>query len=280
VKAARFDYERPESLSEALALLQRANGSAKALAGGQSLVPMMNLGLVRPDMLVDLSGLGDLRRVQQERAHLFIGAMVTHAEIEDGRLPETTLGMLKHVAACIGSRGIRNRGTIGGNLAHGDPAADWPAALLALGAGVQLVGTTGRRTVPVSDFLRNPFTTALRPDELLEGVRVPRLSQHARWSYYRVRRGANASPDAIGAVVIDPARGFCRTVLSGSRQIPRDLPLLAGRLTDTDRADFASKFGLDLTKEALAQSGFGGDPIEAQIYVTVLLRTIKRAIEK
>ena len=152
MKAARFDYERPNSLSEALALLQQSHRSAKPLAGGQSLVPMMNLGLVNPDMIVDLSGLRDLRCVQEERDHLFIGAMVTHAEIEDGRLPDTTLGMLRHVAPCIGPRGIRNRGTISGNLAHGDPAADWPAALLALGADAQVVGPTGRHTVPLLDF--------------------------------------------------------------------------------------------------------------------------------
>lgn len=280
MKATRFEYEQPKSLNEAVALLQQSPGSAKALAGGQSLVPMMNLGLIELDMIVDLSGLRDLRRVQEERDHLFIGAIVTHAEIEDGRVPDTTLGMLKHVAARIGSRGIRNRGTIGGNLAHGDPAADWSAALVALGADAQVVGTTGRRTVPVSDFLRNAFTTALRPEELLEGVIVPRLSQCARWSYYRVRRAANASPDAIGAVVIDPERGFCRTVLSGRKQIARDLPVLAGRLTGFDGADFASKFDLGLASEVVAQSGFGGDPIEAQIYATVLSRAIKRAMEK
>jgi aerobic carbon-monoxide dehydrogenase medium subunit len=280
VKAARFDYERPEILSEAVALLQRANGSARALAGGQSLVPMMNLGVLEPDMLVDLSGLRDLRRVQEERDHLFIGAMVTHAEIEDGKLPETTLGMLKHVAACIGSRGIRNRGTIGGNLAHGDPAADWPAALLALGAGVQVIGTTGRRIVPASDFLRRAFTTALGPDELLEGVRVPTLSPHARWSYYRVRRAANASPYAIGAVVIDPKRGFSRTVLGGANHLPRDLPVLAERLSGAGNSDFATRFDPGLAREVVSRSGFGGDPIEAQIYATVLSRAIKRAIEK
>jgi aerobic carbon-monoxide dehydrogenase medium subunit len=280
VKAARFDYERPKSLSEALALLQQSPGSAKALAGGQSLVPMMNLDLVKPEMIVDLSGLRDLRRVQEEPDHLFIGAMVTHAEIEDGKLPDTTLRMLRHVAACIGSRGIRNRGTIGGNLAHGDPAADWSAALLALGADAQVVGPTGRRILPVADFLRGAFTTALCHDELLEGVIVPRLSQSARWSYYRIRRAANASPDAIGAVVIDPERGFCRAVLSGGRQIPRDLPVLAGRLSGTDGADFASKFDLRLASEVVARCGFGGDAIEAQIYATVLSRAIKRTVAK
>jgi aerobic carbon-monoxide dehydrogenase medium subunit len=280
VKAGRFDYERPESVSKALALLQQSRGSAKALAGGQSLVPMMNLGLVKPDMIVDLSGLRDLRSVREERDHLFIGAMVTHAEIEDGRLPDTTLGMLRYVAACIGSRAIRNRGTIGGNLAHGDPAADWSAALLALGADAQVVGTIGRRTAPVSVLLRDAFTTALGPEELLEGIRVPRVSQQARWSYYRFRRAANASPEAIGAVVIDPERRFCRIVLSGGRQIPRDLPVLAGRLTATDGTDFAAKFGPGLASEAVAQSGFAGDPIDAQIYATVLSRAVKRAFAK
>lgn len=280
MKAASFDYERPASLSEAVALLQRSNGSAMPLAGGQSLVPMMNLGMAKPDLIVDLAGIPDLKRVNEELDYLFIGAIVTHADIEDGRLPDTTLGMLRHVAACIGSRGIRNRGTIGGNLAHADPAADWPAALLALGADAQVVGTTGRRTISVSDFLRGSFSTALRPDELLEGVRVPRLSKRARWSYYRVRRGANASPDAIGTVVLDPERDFCRTVLSGGRQIPRDLPILAGRLTGTDGAAFASKFDRGLASEIVDRSGFGGDPIEAQIYATVLSRAIKRAMQK
>jgi carbon-monoxide dehydrogenase medium subunit len=241
---------------------------------------MMNLGMAKPALIVDLAGIRDLKRVHEEQDYLFIGAMVTHAEIEDGRLPDITLGMLRYVAACIGSRGIRNRGTIGGNLAHADPAADWPAALLALGADAQIVGTTGQRTIPFSDFLRGAFSTALRPDELLEGVRAPRLSKRAQWSYYRVRRGENASPDAIGAVVIDPALGFSRTVLSGGRQIPRDLPVLSARLIGTDGADFASKFDLRSATEVVTQNCFGDDSIEAQIYATVLYRAVRRAFEK
>jgi carbon-monoxide dehydrogenase medium subunit len=280
VKAARFDYERPNNLSEALALLQQSPGSAKPLAGGQSLVPMMNLRIVEPDVIVDLGGLRDLRRVEEERDHLFIGAMITHAEIEDARLPDTTLGMLRYVAACIGSRGVRNRGTIGGNLAHGDPAADWLVALLALGADAQVMGISARRTVPVSDFLRDAFTTVLGPEDLLEGVRVPKLSQWARWSYYRVRRGANASPDATGAVVIDPERGFCRTVLSGGRQLPRDLPEVARRVISADGADFASIFDLRRATEVVTQNRFGDDSIEVQIYATVMSRVVRRAFEK
>ena len=280
MKAARFDYQRPNSLSEAVALLQQTPGSVKPLAGGQSLVPMMNLGLVQPDMIIDLRDLRDLKRVEEERDHLFIGATVTHAEIEDGKLPDTTLGMLRHVAACIGARAIRNRGTIGGNLAHGDPAADWSAVLVALGSDAQVVGATGRRTLPVSDLLCSAFTIALRPEELLEGVRVPRLSQLARWSFYRVRRGANASPDAIGAIVIDPERYFCRTVLSGGKQIARDLTELSGRLGGGDGAAFAAEFDPHLAREVVARSGFGNDPVEAHIYATVLSRAIKRAFLK
>jgi len=241
---------------------------------------MMNLGMAKPDLIVDLAGIPDLKRVDEEQDHLFIGAIVTHAAIEDGRLPDTTLGMLRHVAGCIGSRGVRNRGTIGGNLAHGDPAADWAAALMALDGDAQIVGTTGRRTVPVSDFFHNTFTTSLSSEELLEGVRVPTLSRRARWSYYRVHRAANASPDAIAAVVVDPERSSCRVVLSGSKRIPRNLLVLAERLRATDGADFASKFDLRRATEVVTQYGFGGDPIETQIYATALSRAIKRAMEQ
>jgi aerobic carbon-monoxide dehydrogenase medium subunit len=280
VKAAWFDYERPSSISDAIGLLKESSGSAKLLAGGQSLVPMMNLGLVHPQVIVDLSGIPDLRRVEERRDHLFIGATVKHAELEDGELPDTTLGMLRHVAGCIASRGIRNRGTIGGNLAHCDPAADWTAALLALGAEPQVIGTTARRRMPVSDFVRGPFTTALAADELLEGVTVPRLSQHARWSYYRVRRAADAQPEVIGAVVIDPERNFYRAVLSGAKHIPRNLSVFADGISDANPADFASKFDLKAATEAVVRSGLGEDPLETQIYGTVLYRAVRRAFQK
>ncbi len=273
MKAPRFDYERPESLSEAVGLLQHWNGSAKALAGGQSLVPMMNLGLAKPDLIIDLNGIPDLKRVEDEGDHLFVGAAITHAAIEDGKLPDTTLGMLRRVAAGIASRGIRNRGTIGGNLAHADPAADWSAALLALGAEARVIGAAG-------NFFLGVFTTALRPDELLEGIMVPRLSHRARWYYYKIHRAANASADAIAAVVVDPERGFCRVVLSGAKYIPLNLPVLANQLSGTDGVDFASKFELGQAIEVVTQSGFGGDPIEAQVYATVLCRAVKGALAK
>jgi carbon-monoxide dehydrogenase medium subunit len=261
-------------------MLQSSNGSARPLAGGQSLIPLMNLGLAKPGLIVDLAHVAELRRVEEERDYLFIGATVTHAQIEDGELPDATLGMLQYVAGCIASRGVRNRGTIGGNLVHADPAADWPAALMALGADAQVVGTTGQRSVPIFEFVREAFTTALRSGELLEGVRIPRLSRSARWSYYRVRRAANASPDAIGVVVIDRERGFCRTVLSGGRQKPRDLPEIANRLANPDGGDFATKEDLERATEVVTRNGFGDDAVEAQIYATALSRAVKRALDQ
>ncbi len=280
MKAARFDYERPETLNEAVGLLQHWNGLAKALAGGQSLVPMMNFGLAKPDLIIDLNGIADLKRVEDEGDHLYVGAAITHAAIEDGKLPDTTLGMLRRVAAGIASRGIRNRGTIGGNLAHANPAADWSAALLALGAEVRVIGATGQRAVALSDFFLGVFTTALRPDELLEGIMVPRLSRRARWYYYKTHRTASASADAIGAIVVDPERGLCRAVLSGAKHMPLNLPALAKQLSGTDGVDYASKFDLGQAIEVVTESGFGSDPIEAQVYATALCRAVKGALAK
>jgi len=261
-------------------MLQGSNGAARPLAGGQSLIPLMNLGLAQPDLIVDLAGVAELRRVEEERDYLFIGATVTHAQIEDRKLPETTLGMLRYVAGCIASRGVRNRGTIGGNLVHADPAADWPAALIALGADARIVGASGQRTVPTSELVREAFSTALQSAELLEGIRIPKLSQTARWSHYRVRRAANALPDAIAAVVLDPERHFCRVVLSGGRRIPRDLPEIARQLTRSHAGDSAFTFDLKGATEVLIRNGFGDDAVEAQIYATALSRAIKRALDQ
>ena len=139
MKPAPFDYARPSTLSDAIALL-RSEGSVKLLAGGQSLGPMLNLRLVQPDLLVDIAAVPELLRIETEGDGLLIGACVTHADIEDGRVPDPTGGALPAVAGAIAYRAVRNRGTIGGSLAHADPAADWPLALAALGADGRVLG--------------------------------------------------------------------------------------------------------------------------------------------
>src|SRR6185312_1436297 len=149
VKPVRFDYERPSDIATALALGAREDIVVKFLAGGQSLGPMLNLRLVQPDLLVDITAIPELKRFEQKGDVLFIGSCVTHADIEDGRVPDVTGGPMRAVAAGIAYRPVRNRGTIGGSLVHADPSADWITALAALGAQAVIRGPNGARRIPV-----------------------------------------------------------------------------------------------------------------------------------
>ena len=178
MKAARFDYVRPSDVGQALAALAKAEGSAKVLAGGQSLGPMLNLRLARPSLLVDVSRLEILARLEEFGRTWRIGAGVTHSRIEDMRGQLVGGEMLCEVAASIAYRAIRNRGTIGGSVAHADPASDWPLALGALGATVNVRGIGGARAIPVAQFVLGAYTTVLRDDEISRRSRIP--SSHAR----------------------------------------------------------------------------------------------------
>ena len=148
MKAAAFAYERPTDLSAALDLMAKADGTTKIIAGGQSLGPMLNLRLVEPDLIIDISGLSELKSAERRGGELVIGACVTHSDIEDGRIPDVTRGAMQRVASAIAYRAVRNRGTIGGSLSHADPAADWVSALSALGARVTLRSVAGPVILP------------------------------------------------------------------------------------------------------------------------------------
>jgi carbon-monoxide dehydrogenase medium subunit len=225
MKAAAFDYVRPESVHDAVALLTGADGGAKVCGGSQSLGPMLNLRLAQVDALLDLSGLQELRGFHlhgdapQEKV-LRIGAAVTHARIEDGELPDVTRGLLPSVAANIAYRAVRNRGTLGGSLAHADPAADWVSVMCLLDAAVVLAGPDGERSVQATDFFVGPFTTLLEMDEVVVAVDVPRFSDTARWSYRKVCRKPGEFADAIGAVWVDPARGIARALMGSLDSMP------------------------------------------------------------
>ncbi len=166
-----FDYSAPATLEDALALL--AAPGARALAGGMSLVPLMKLRLAAPEKLVDLRRIPSLRSIRRQGSFLHLGAMVTHYEIESAPLILRDCPLLAATAAAIGDVQIRNAGTIGGSVAHADPAADYPAALLALEARVQLAGPAGERELPFEDFVIDTFTTVLEPGELVTAILVP-----------------------------------------------------------------------------------------------------------
>lgn len=173
MKAAAFEYTRPGSLQEALRALRAHEGRAKLMAGGQSLGPMLNLRLARPPVVIDISGLAELRTVTRQDGGLRVGAAVTHAEIEDG-VHELLRGTpLQQVAPGIAYRAIRNRGTLGGSLAHADPAADWVLTMVGLGATLEIAGPDGVRMLPAQDYMQGAYTTGLREDELIAAVHVP-----------------------------------------------------------------------------------------------------------
>src|SRR5215472_7366291 len=168
--AQKFEYTAPKSLDEALHLL--ATG-AKPLAGGMSLIPMMKLRLAAPDHLVDLRALKDLNYIREEAGQLHIGATASHYDVESSALLRQKCPLLTETAASIGDVQVRNMGTVGGSLAHADPAADYPAALQALEARFVLKRAKSERTVSAADFFADAFTTALEPGEILREVIVP-----------------------------------------------------------------------------------------------------------
>lgn len=168
---ASFDYVAPASLGEAITLLQQHNGEAKLLAGGHSLIPVMKLRLSEPGVLIDLGNLIELRGISRENGSVVIGALTTHAAA--GSAPELAgIHVLGETARSIGDVQVRNRGTLGGSVAHADPAADWPAAMLALDAEFVVQGPSGERTVPATDFFAGFFTTDLGDDEVLTQIRI------------------------------------------------------------------------------------------------------------
>jgi aerobic carbon-monoxide dehydrogenase medium subunit len=220
MKPVAFDYEHPVDLDDATKLLAEEGIFSKALAGSQSLGPMLNLRLAQPDLLVDITAIPELLEITEGRDHLEIGACVTHADIEDGRLPDTSKGLLRHVAGRIAYRAVRNRGTIGGSIAHADPAADWISILSLLGAEAAIRARRGSRTVAVEHLLVSSFTTVLRSDELIRTIRVPKLSNKAGWGYYKFSQKAGEFAHAIGGIVHDPEHGRFRAVIGAIETAP------------------------------------------------------------
>ncbi|MEM7429254.1 MAG: xanthine dehydrogenase family protein subunit M [Pseudomonadota bacterium] len=188
MKAPDFAYERPATLADAIALLSRDDRDAAPLAGGQSLMPMMNFRMARPDLLVDLGSLGELKGIAASGSHLEIGAMTTYAELAGSSLIAEQAPLMALALPHIAHSAIRNRGTLGGSVALADPAAEMPAVLLALGAEIVLTGPAGSRTVPADAFFKGLFETDRRPDELVTLIRVPASDQHQRHGFYELAR--------------------------------------------------------------------------------------------
>jgi len=201
MKPAPFHYARPGSLAEATALLAAAPADTKLLAGGQSLVPMLNLRLVRPAVLVDVNGLRELAGIAPTpEGGLRLGALTRHAELVASPAVRERAPLLAEAARHVGHAAIRNQGTLGGSLAHADPSAELPAALVVLDARVHVTGPRGPRSVPAGEFFRGLLSTALEPDEILIAVEVP--AQEPGWGFVEIaRRPGDFALAGVAAVV-------------------------------------------------------------------------------
>ena len=267
MKPVAFDYERPRDLAAAVKLLAAANGNAKVMAGGQSLGPMLNLRLAQPQLVVDVRGIAELHEVTEAADSVVFGSCTTHAAFEDGKVPDVTHGLMREVAAHIAYRAVRNHGTIGGSVCHADPAADWVSVLTLLAAVAIVEGPGGRREVDVVRLMTGAFATVLSEDDILVGLRIPKLSGSARWGHYKFCRKPGEFAETIGAVLLDPDRAVCRAVIGATGGTPHVIE---------DARFVADPFDSAQVYAAIDAAGLGHDPYERQLHHTALKRAAAR----
>jgi CO/xanthine dehydrogenase FAD-binding subunit len=247
MKPARFSYEAAVTLEAALVSLAARRDDAKVIAGGQSLAPMLNMRLTRPGHLIDINGLAELAQVQRDGESLVVGALVRHAALARNDLVRRHVPMLAHAAATIGHYAIRQRGTIGGSLAHADPAAQLPLVALALDGEVMLRSMAGTRSMPARNFFVSIFTTAMEPDELLIAVRIPIPDAHEGWGFrlFARRSGdfAIVSVSAMLAIAADGAITRMRLAVGGIGPVPVRAEALAGDIGGTPSHDMFARIG-------------------------------------
>ena len=210
---AAFAYHAPKSLTEASALLIRLGEGAKVLSGGQSLIPLMKLRLATPPHVVDINGIPGLAYIREADGFLRIGALTRESDLDESELIRTRYPLLHDTCKVIADPLVRNLATVGGNLAHGDPANDHPAAMLALGAEVVATGGKGERRIPIERFFTGPFETALGADEILSEIRVPVPAAGSGGAYVKLeRKVGDFATAAVAAQIRVSAAGTCEAV--------------------------------------------------------------------
>ena len=210
---AAFEYHAPSTLGEATALLTKLGDDAKVLSGGQSLIPLMKLRLANPAHLVDINGIPGLSGIRESDGVLRIGALTRESELEESQIVRSRYPLLHDTSRVIADPLVRNLATVGGNLAHGDPANDHPATMLALGAEIVAVGPKGERRMPIASFFTGPFETSLKPDEILTEIRIPSPAARSGGAYLKLERKVGDFATAAVAVQVTlGANGACESV--------------------------------------------------------------------
>jgi carbon-monoxide dehydrogenase medium subunit len=238
---ADFDYHRPRSIAEAQQMLA-ANPGAKLLAGGHSLIPLMKLRLASPPAVIDIGRIPELRGISTSGSTLRIGALTTHAELAASADLRKRAAALSEAAAVVGDPAVRNRGTIGGNVAHADPASDLPTVLVALGAQMLVVGAGGERTIDAAQFFTGIMATALRDDEILAAVIVPAASAGQGSAYVKFSHPASRYAVVGAAAAVTAEAGTCKTVrvaVGGLVPAARRAPTVERSLTGQQPSDAA-----------------------------------------
>ena len=273
MKAARFEYLRPASVQEAMQMLDSTNINAKAMAGSQSMGPMMNMRLTRPQQVVDLSSVAALQTVTADAQGITIGAAVTHAQIEDGVHGALHNHPVREVACDIAYRAVRNRGTLGGSLAHADPAADWVVVLSAFDAQINIVSNQAARSLSIHEFLHGAYTTDLASNELIRSITLPNLANDLRWAYIKFCRKPGEFAHASAAVRFEASSQCARIVLGALDGAPQVLNDLAVAIAKGD-AQAATRTNL---MAAVQQVIGSSDVIQVKLHAVALERALQQS---
>jgi len=272
MKPAPFSYYRATSIEDAITALSGTDGMAAVLAGGQSLVPMLNLRLSPVDHLIDLRPIAALSRQEETPEAICYGALTTHAAFEDGAVPDGTNGLMPYAASHIAYRAIRNRGTLGGALALADPAADWLTTAVALDASVTLTGPSGQRYLAITDFVVGPYYTQIAEHEIIDSVVVPRRSATERWGYYKVAPKVGEYAKSLAVALVDSEKASARLVIGAWSDVPLVLEASAIALLDGAKKNDLSMIvqnELDLKMPSLS-------PAERRLHTATAVRAAEQ----
>ena len=273
MKPAPFSYYRATSVEDAITALSGADGMAAVLAGGQSLVPMLNLRLSPVDHLIDLRPIAALSRQEEPPEAICYGALTTHAAFEDGVVPDGTNGLMRYVASRIAYRAVRNRGTLGGALALADPAADWLTTAVALDASVTQTCPDRQRRLAITDFVVGPYYTQIAEDEIIDSIVVPRRSAAERWGYYKVAPKVGEYAKSLAVALIDHENASARLVIGAWSDVPLVLDASASAFLDGAKKHVLAVIvqnELDLKMPSLS-------PAERRLHTSSVVRAAEQA---
>jgi aerobic carbon-monoxide dehydrogenase medium subunit len=277
-----FDYCRPKTLAEAISLLEQHGDAAKILSGGQSLIPMMKMRLAQPEYLIDINQIAGLEYIKEDDGYLKIGALTREADLEASDLIHSKYPLILDTAFSIADPQVRNLATIGGNLAHGDPANDHPATMLALNAEVIATGPKGERTITVKDFFVSLFTTALKGNEVLTEIRIPIPSARSGGAYFKLERkvGDFATVGVAAQVTIDP-QSICQQAGIGLTNVG-GTPIKATKAEDFLRGKALDVANISQAAAFAAEAAHPSSDLRgpAEYKVSMVKELTKRALTK